>query len=63
MIKKIRAVDLSGGINAAPMWMRQYQDSAEMKLPTAQPFDEEHGIGERVIHGFRLASVFHWRRF
>ena len=54
MIKTICAVDLSGGINAAPMWMRQYQDSAEMKLPTAQPFDEEHGIGERVIQGFRF---------
>jgi hypothetical protein len=47
MIEKSCAVDLSGGINAAPMWMRQYQDSAEMKLPTAQPFDEEHGTGKQ----------------
>jgi hypothetical protein len=54
MIEESCVVDLSGGINAVPMGMSQYQDSAEMKLATAQPFDEEHGIGEVVIQAFAL---------
>jgi hypothetical protein len=57
MIEESCVVDLSGGINAAPMGMRQYQDSAEMKLPTAQPFDEQHGSGSSRAFALRPSSI------
>src|SRR5437016_5327495 len=37
--------DISGGIKAAPLWIRLYQARAEMKLATGHPFDDEHGTG------------------
>jgi len=38
---------ISGGINAAPLWIRQYQARAKMKLAT----DDEHGAAaNRTAH-------------
>jgi hypothetical protein len=34
MIEGSCVVDISGGINASPRWIRQYQARAEMKLAT-----------------------------
>jgi hypothetical protein len=47
MIEGSCVVDISGGINAAPLWIRQYQARAKMKLAT----DDEHGAAaNRTAH-------------
>jgi len=43
MIEAGRAMDNSGRINAAPLWISQCEAGAEMKLATGHPFDDEHG--------------------
>jgi hypothetical protein len=43
MIEASCVIDISGGIKAAPLWIRQDQAGAEMKLATGHPFDDEHG--------------------
>jgi hypothetical protein len=42
MIKASCVIDISGGIKAAPLWIRQYPAGAEMKLATGHPFDDQH---------------------
>ena len=43
MIEASCVIDISGGIKAAPRWIRQDQARAETKLATGHPFDDEHG--------------------
>jgi hypothetical protein len=38
-------MDVSGGVNAAPLWGREIQVWPEVKLSTRQPFDDQHGAG------------------
>ena len=39
------AMDNSGRVNAAPVWISQCQDQAEKKFATGNPIDDEHGAG------------------
>jgi hypothetical protein len=38
-------MDVSGAVNAAPLWGREAQVWAEVKLSTRNPFDDQHGAG------------------
>src|SRR5271157_2131306 len=39
------AMDNSGRVNAAPVWISQCQARAEIKFATGHPIDDEHGTG------------------
>jgi hypothetical protein len=43
MIEASCVIDISGGIKAAPLWIKQDQAGVETKLATGHPFDDEHG--------------------
>ena len=43
MIEASCVIDISGGIEAASLLIRQDQAGAETKLATGHPFDDEHG--------------------
>jgi hypothetical protein len=38
-------MDVSGAVNAAPLWGREIQVGLELKLNTREPFDDQHGAG------------------
>ena len=39
------AIGISGGVKAAPLWIRHGQGRLEIKLAAGQPFNNEHGTG------------------
>ena len=44
-IETLWAMDVSGAVNAAPLWGREAQVWLEVKLSTRNPFDDQHGAG------------------
>ena len=38
-------MDVSGAVNAAPLWGREIQVGLELKLSAREPFDDQHGAG------------------
>jgi hypothetical protein len=51
LIEASCVIDLSGGIKAAPLWIRQDQACAETQLATGHPSDDEPGTAaNRTAH-------------
>jgi hypothetical protein len=44
-IETLWGMDVSGAVNAAPLWGREIQVWLEVKLSTREPFDDQHGAG------------------
>ena len=56
-IEMLWALDVSGAVNAAPLWGGEIQVWLEVKLSTRDPFDEQHGVTSDIVFRLRCQPI------